>query len=176
MTQARSKLVTPIVAVLCFLADAASKQWARQTLTDSLDQQFIPGFIHFKLTANTGAAFSLGRDNPFIMTALAASLTLALIAWAVLRERKSEPQPTIDRVAMGCLLAGAMGNLFDRFVRGRVTDFLEFSFVSFPVFNLADVLIDTGIGLLIISSLIHKPDAKSSAPESDSSSGSAKGQ
>lgn len=176
MTQGRRNLVTPLTAALCFFADAASKQWARQTLTEAMSQQFIPGFLHFRLTANTGAAFSLGSSNPFIMTALAASLTLALIAWAVIRERKTEPQPVIDRVAMGCLLAGALGNLFDRFMRGRVTDFLEFSFIQFPVFNVADVLIDTGIGLLIISSLIHKTDAAKSSPESSSSAGGATGQ
>jgi len=52
---------------------------------------------------------------------------------------------------MAMVIGAALGNLVDRYIYGRVTDFLEFEFVSFPVFNVADVLIDIGLVLAIIS-------------------------
>jgi len=76
-------------------------------------------------------------------------MTLALIAWAVKRELGNTPVHMLDRFGLGCLIGGALGNLFDRFTRGRVTDFLDFTFINFPVFNVSDMLIDAGIGLLI---------------------------
>ena len=77
---------------------------------------------------------------------------------------------------MGCLLGGAIGNLIDRYTVGQVTDFLEFTFVSFPVFNVADALIDVGIGCLFIAMYLLKRDeiklhaAKNEAPHNASSS------
>ena len=95
-----------------------------------------------------------------LMSSLAAVMTLALVAWSIKRELTESSVPLADRIGMGCLLGGAFGNLFDRFTRGRVTDFIEFGFVSFPVFNAADALIDLGIGLLIISSMLSLEKSK----------------
>lgn len=161
-TPGKGGIVTPAVALFCFVIDVISKQWARTHLVSGITQQLIPGIIQLTLTANTGAAFSLGSGNAILMSSLATVMTLALIAWSIKRELTESSVPLIDRIGMGCLLGGAFGNLFDRLARGRVTDFLEFGFVSFPVFNAADALIDVGIGLLILSSM-QRPQSDKAA-------------
>lgn len=151
----KSSLVIPATAAVSLALDIWSKDWARRHLTHGLSEPFIPGFLQLTLTANSGAAFSLGSGNSALMALLASAMTIALVAWAINREFSKEPFPITERIGMGCLLGGALGNLCDRFFRGKVTDFLEFSFVTFPVFNAADVLIDVGIGLLIIAALMR---------------------
>ena len=59
----------------------------------------------------------------------------------------------LERVGAGILIGASLGNLYDRFAQGHVTDFICLTFINFPVFNVADVLIDVGFGFLIISIL-----------------------
>jgi len=161
----KGALTTIAVAIGCFISDILSKDWARQSLMPGATRKVLPGFLQFTLTSNTGAAFSLGSNNSLLMSGIASLMTLAMMAWMVRRELSGQKVPTLDRVGMGCLLGGAIGNLFDRLSRGRVTDFIEFGFVSFPVFNVADVLIDIGIGLLILSTFIKPEDSQAQAAE-----------
>lgn len=146
------RLIAPAVGLCCLVLDAMAKSWARSTLVEGQSQQFLPGMC-LTLTTNTGAAFSLGSGNGALMAALATTMTVVLLTWAIRRELSPQPPSPLDRIGFGCLIGGAFGNLLDRFLRGRVTDFFEFTFVAFPVFNVADVLIDVGITLLIIAAL-----------------------
>lgn len=111
----------------------------------------IPGFINFTLTTNTGGAFSFGHNNFWMVTGAASILTLAIVGWWVKREVKGPQLICTERAAIGFLLGGAIGNLIDRFNYGKVTDFLDFAFINFPIFNVADICIDIGIGLLYIA-------------------------
>jgi signal peptidase II len=71
------------------------------------------------------------------------------------RQLKRGFQSRLEQYGLAIVIGAALGNLLDRYLYGRVTDFLEFAFVSFPVFNLADVMIDIGIGLIILSTFKH---------------------
>ncbi|MBS1954670.1 MAG: signal peptidase II [Cyanobacteria bacterium SZAS-4] len=148
------KWIIPLVATLCLLADSTSKEWARNQLITGDPYPFIPGAIRFYLTHNTGAAFSLGAGNSYLMTALASVVTLSLVAWMLKRE--STLVSNVERVGLGFLFGGACGNLLDRFSQGQVTDFIEFTFINFPVFNCADVFIDIGIGLILVAMMSEK--------------------
>lgn len=159
-------LATPVAALLCIAADYLSKRWAEKALTVHLSQPFIPGLINFNLTSNTGAAFSIGRDSGYLMTTLATVVTVILIGWYVSRERDKLKPDTLERIGIGFVIGGAIGNLLDRYFRGSVTDFLEFAFMDFPVFNVADAMIDVGIGLVLISMLLYK-EAGSKKKETD---------
>ena len=110
------------------------------------------------LTTNTGAAFSLGAGNGYLMTSLATLVTLFLVAWMLRRE--AELVSNLERTGLGLLFGGACGNLFDRFTQGRVTDFLDFTFMDFPIFNTADMFIDVGIALILLSMLLERKASK----------------
>jgi signal peptidase II len=139
------------VACVCFFIYLATKRWAREALSTTSDVPFIPGFLRFNLVTNTGAAFNLGSGVPIVMAVVASVVTVVLVTWVLLEERKATSRLGLIDVGAGFLIGGAIGNLADRFMRGRVTDFIEFVFFKFPVFNCADVFIDIGVGLLIIA-------------------------
>ena len=160
------KWIIPLIATLCLILDAVSKEWARHHLIAGDGYPFIPGLIRFFLTHNTGAAFSLGAGNSYLMTGLATVVTLALVVWMLKRE--STLVSNVERIGLGFLFGGACGNLLDRFSQGRVTDFIEFTFINFPVFNCADVFIDIGIGLILIVMMSEnsaRQQAESTGPQ-----------
>ncbi|MBZ0186402.1 MAG: signal peptidase II, partial [Candidatus Obscuribacterales bacterium] len=85
---------------------------------------------------------------------LATVLTMAIFSWSIKRQFEIPAPHVLESIGLGCITGGAIGNLIDRYTQGKVTDFLDFAFINFPVFNVADVLIDTGIALVIIAILI----------------------
>jgi signal peptidase II len=150
-------VIGQICAAICaFSLDRLSKAWVLQHLQTVIVRPFLEGFVQLHLTTNTGAAFSLGKDNGQLMTGVAALVTLFLIGWAAWRHKLYPGQMPLEKIGTGLLLGGALGNLFDRFSRGHVTDFLQFTAFDFPIFNVADALIDLGIGLIFIDLLRSK--------------------
>ncbi|HEY9684145.1 MAG TPA: signal peptidase II [Oculatellaceae cyanobacterium] len=140
-----------VVGAVCFAADMATKEWARNCLTGDSEIALVPGLLNFNLVTNTGAAFNLGSGHALTMTIIASTVTLLLITWVLREEKRATTSRLFINIGAGFLIGGAIGNLADRFLRGRVTDFIELAFVRFPVFNCADVFIDIGVGLLIIA-------------------------
>jgi signal peptidase II len=153
-----------LVAFIVILLDFATKKLAHIYLLPQASESFIPGILNLTLTSNTGAAFSVGQHNGMLMTGIAFVITMSLIYWTFAVNRHFNSSFEIFGLAF--LIGGACGNLMERLARGKVTDFLDFAFISFPVFNLADVCIDIGIALIIIarirSSRSTKPSNQSS--------------
>ena len=115
----------------------------------------IDGVFHITLVLNKGVAFGLLRGYPGIPVAIA-SVAIVVILYFLIRYSSK----TIFSVKLGLcfILAGCMGNLIDRFRFGVVIDFLDFRI--WPVFNLADSAISSGVALLIVSFLAKKPFLK----------------
>jgi signal peptidase II len=119
----------------------------------------IPGFFDIVHSQNRGVAFGLMNDStsPWRTAVLIVFSAAALLLVAGLLWRASR----LDRwTAMGLalVLGGAAGNLFDRILWGRVTDFLEFYIgeLHWPTFNVADSCIVIGSGLLLLELLRPK--------------------
>lgn len=146
-----------------FALDRWSKAWALSNLTLHNSQPFIDGFLKLTLTTNTGAAFSLGSNNGGFMTVTAVVLTAALSCWLASRIARGQSVAILELIGLSCIIGGSLGNLTDRFTQGHVTDFLEFAFFSFPVFNVADTFINIGLGLVLISRL-GKPETDDHPP------------
>jgi lipoprotein signal peptidase len=110
---------------------------------------------------NQGALFGMGNDyriyaNGFFMTVSLAA-ALAIIWWS------SRPAAKSDRtlsIALGMILGGTLGNLFDRVVFHGVRDFLYFYWFEWPVFNVADCLLVCGAGLLLLQAFCTQDDKK----------------
>lgn len=162
-----SAVVVISTVIFALSADQLTKKWALESLSPGTSSGFIPGLLNLTLTHNTGAAFSLGSEHGWLMGLLATVLALLIVAWIISRLRSESPPSTVELVGMGLLLGGACGNLTDRLLLGQVTDFLEFAFVDFPIFNVADALIDIGIGLILIASF-SAPPKKEEETESES--------
>ena len=143
-------VVAFLVALWCFAIDIFTKTLARANLPNQESLPLLPSFIRLTHVTNTGAAFSLGQGNAQAVTFIATLVFLLLLIWAVRRYRTGN-NAFLEEIGVAIVLGAALGNLIDRYIYGKVTDFLEFEFIHFPVFNLADVLIDVGIGLVLIA-------------------------
>lgn len=113
----------------------------------------IPGVIGLRFVKNTGMAFSLLNGHPWLLGVASALLIAA--AFLFLRGKKIAPLPAVGLMMM---LGGAAGNMFDRFITGYVPDMIEFLFMDFAVFNIADTFLCVGCGLLILSLLFRPQD------------------
>jgi signal peptidase II len=108
---------------------------------------FIPGFIDIVYTENTGAAFSILQGKRAFLIVFTAVMIAALMVYIFLK-RKSESPATLTGIAL--VAGGGLGNLVDRARLGYVVDYFAFRHFSFPVFNIADVLVCAGCGLLLL--------------------------
>lgn len=136
-----------LVAIGGLILDQNSKHWVVLHFHEpGRTWPLIPHVFHLTYVLNTGAAFSAFRGGAGWLKWLSMGVSLALMVFAWRTPKLSR----LEQIAYGCLLAGALGNGLDRFFLGHVVDFLDFRLINFPVFNLADVLINCGIiGLLL---------------------------
>jgi signal peptidase II len=134
------------VAGLVVILDQVSKSFARAQLTVGQTVKLVPGVLNLTMTKNSGAAFGIlsGRQPIFIAVSLVVVAVVLIYLW---RQRPTTPLVVI---ALALVTGGAVGNLIDRLGPGSVTDFFEFGFFDFPVFNVADSAIFVGVGLLIV--------------------------
>ncbi|MCC5984660.1 MAG: signal peptidase II [Rhodobacteraceae bacterium] len=153
------RLLTGTLAVT-LLADQASK-WAvieRMALPQRLYIEVFPPWLNFTMAWNTGINFGLFGGGPgatrWILIALALAICAWVLAWAW-RERSN----AMMQLAAGLLVGGALGNVIDRLRYGAVADFINMSCCGIHnpyAFNIADVAIFAGAGLLIVFAGRHK--------------------
>ena len=113
----------------------------------------IPGVIGLRYSENKGIAFSLLSGAPWLL----GILSLALIVGGFLFLRK-KTLPDLIWIGLMMMLGGAAGNMIDRFFTGYVPDMIEFLFVKFAIFNVADAFLCIGCALVIIHLLTDKGD------------------
>ncbi len=143
---------TPAIALVVIVADQLSKAWAQRTLQDN-PRDIVEGFLTFRLTFNSGAAFSSFEGLGSAIAFLAVGIAVFLLVAAARSERRSE------WVVFGLIVGGALGNAIDRFLRGdgladgSVVDFIDVGFI--PVFNIADSAISVGVVLALLLSFFQ---------------------
>jgi len=164
-TASRPLAVFSVVAALTLLVDQSTKALVRANLQLSESIPLLEGVFHLTYLKNPGAAFGLmpGALSLFIAT------YVIVIAGTVLFWAKARPTTIWVVVALALFTAGATGNFIDRVSVGKVTDFLDFTLVDWPIFNVADVGIVVGILLLVLWVLFDSPQTASqkAAGESD---------
>lgn len=145
-----------LIALAVLLLDRITKWAIAQTIPLEDAVNIIPGFFRLTHLENTGAAFSLFADSssPFRTTLLIAFsvAALAVVSFLLWKDRSAFHFGTL---ALSLILGGAVGNLWDRIVDGKVTDFLDFyiGVHHWPPFNVADSAIVVGALLLFMRML-----------------------
>ena len=134
--------------------------FSRGDLAGTHGYPFIPGWLHFQVTVNEGAVFGLGQGQRWLFLVI----SVAAIAFLTYLFATSGRQPFYQFV-LGLLLAGVLGNMFDRWRFGYVRDMLYglpgwhwpgSRRELFPwIFNVADVLLCVGVGLIFIHGLFN---------------------
>jgi len=144
------------VALFVVVADQLTKHWAVNELVDRDIDVFWT--LRFNLSYNTGMAFSRGENFGPIIGVVALGVVVALLL-----SLKRQPGRLTD-IAVGMIIGGAVGNVIDRLFRqegwflGGVVDFIDFQW--FPIFNIADIGVTVGGGLLVLASwLVSRSNA-----------------
>jgi signal peptidase II len=150
------------LAAVVFAVDRLSKWIVEQRVSAFDVHRVIPGFFDIVHSQNRGVAFGLMNDSPsvwrtlvLILFASTAMLVVASMLW------KASRADRLTAIGLALILGGAAGNLFDRIVWGRVTDFLEFYIgeLHWPTFNVADSCVVIGSGVLLLDILRPKRPA-----------------
>ncbi len=152
-----------MIAVVVIALDQVTKAIVRSTMTISESIPLWEDVFHLTYVRNTGAAFGLmpGQRLLFVGTSM---LVLAFVA-AFWRRDKPAAWPVVVSIAL--VTGGAVGNLIDRALIGRVTDFFHFALIDFPVFNIADSAIVVGV-IMLMAWLLFGPDPAAVEPSSES--------
>ena len=136
-----------IALFLVFLAaDQAVKLWVVQHLALYESAPLLPGFLELRYIQNTGGGWSILSDYTWLLSILTAFIMLVLL-YLLLRRIVRHP---LGRTACVLLLAGGCGNLIDRLRLGYVVDMFNFQFISYPVFNVADIAVVIGMILAAV--------------------------
>lgn len=144
-------------AVLSLIGlDQVTKWVIRQNLALGESIPVIPSVMSFTYIENPGAAFGILAGSRVLFIVLTLAL-LTLLVWY--RSQLAKQYLLLDGAAV-LIIAGALGNLLDRLVKGSVTDFFDFHF--FPIFNIADIAVTCGVGLMVVYILKHESDTRPS--------------
>ena len=152
----RSRTLEIIVALTVVVVDQITKAMVRPALTLHESVAVIPGFLDLTRVHNTGAAFGMlnGVDFPFktVVLSIVAAIALGGVAWYAVTVPLSD---RLARLGIAGVLGGAIGNLIDRALFGKVTDFVLWRVHEhrWPVFNVADAAITGGVIFMILDIL-----------------------
>ncbi len=146
------------------LLDQATKFWVRTTFTLYQSVPIVPHWLNLTYTANPGAAFSMFSSLPDWIRTTALSSISVLAATAIVVVLMRRPHSDLAAWALALILAGALGNLVDRLRYGVVLDFIDVHYYGYhyPVFNLADCAITTGVGLFLLDVALRKERRRTS--------------
>lgn len=163
------------LSLLVILADQLGKQAALQSLVQYEPVALLP-YFNLSLTFNEGAAFSFlsqaGGWQRWFLSLLAIAISVFILVWL----KTLDAREKLLACGLALVLGGAIGNVIDRIVFGKVTDFIDWYYHSgdaclpffyhlngatchWPTFNLADSAIFLGVVLVLLQTLFQKPPA-----------------
>lgn len=151
------------IAFVVFASDQAGKTYF-DLMTPLGWSHPVTSFFNLVHVLNPGAAFSFLADaggwQRWFFLAIAIAISLWLV-WLL-----AKPLHRVEALAYSLILGGALGNAFDRAVRGQVIDYLDFHVrgVHWPAFNVADMAITGGAVALVAASLLGYRDVKPASP------------
>lgn len=152
------RLAIALLTLSLFGCDHATKIAAEASLSHGRAIDLVSGVLELRYAANDDTAFSLlrtfgiARTPGILIGASFVALLAVAVMWAAQRKRASRAQ----HVGFALVLAGALGNVLDRAVRGYVVDFIHVT--RWPVFNVADIAVVAGAILLMLCALV--PDRR----------------
>lgn len=163
-------VVACLLFALFLVVDQVTKVAVRAAVRSGfIATDVIPGIIEFRFAVNIGAAFSLGEGFGLVFVLLA----LAVVVFTLVYLSRAPLVSKLEVIGLGMLAGGAVGNAIDRLVFGYVTDFIATQFISFPIFNVADIGITCGAVIAFIGFMIspankaEKETAQDDSPRAD---------
>lgn len=154
-------LLNILIPLIGIVADQIVKYWAA---TDLQARGTIPlweGVFHLTYCENTGAAFSMLSGQRWMLLAV----TVVLLVGLLYVLHKNWMQNAFGRMSLRLIISGAIGNMIDRFLLGYVVDLFDFRLIDFPIFNVADILLCVGVGMMVLYILFMEPKIEKAKKE-----------
>ncbi|MFP5385011.1 MAG: signal peptidase II [Bacteriovoracia bacterium] len=155
MSNIKKISIFSFIIVALIVIDQLTKKAIMQNFFYGETYKVIPGFFSLAFVKNTGAAFGFGAGGPeWFRQVFFLALPVLFCGWVAFLLYKSLKGPLYMSLAYSLIIAGAIGNLIDRFALGFVVDMFMFYWMKeenhFHVFNVADSCITIAAGLLIL--------------------------
>lgn len=150
-----------LLAGFLVAGDQLIKRWAMEVLKPAVSIDIIPDVLSLYYHENFGAAWGILQGQRWLLLLVTGAVILTLLA-ALVTGRLRGP---LLRSAVSLIVAGGIGNLLDRALHpgGFVVDYIYFEPINFPIFNLADICVCVGTGLLAVYVLFI--EGRGSAPQ-----------
>lgn len=146
------RVLFAVIAVTVFVLDRVTKSIVAATVPYGTEVSAIGHLVGITNVRNSGAAFGIAPAGAWLFLIASVVVSIGLVVYVV-----RTPSQLWNDAVLGLVLGGTVGNGYDRLMFGTVTDFINVHF--WPVFNVADSAISTGVVLLIAGYVIRKPDA-----------------
>ena len=134
-----------IIILACLALDRVVKMWEINGLAPGESIPVLGDFFHLTYVQNSGVAFSMMADHATAILIITALLLCAGLVFLFLTRRKNPP---MFNTGLALVCGGGIGNVIDRAAYGYVVDLFDFGW--FPVFNVADICICVGCGLMLL--------------------------
>jgi len=146
-----------IVFFLTLLIDQASKFCALLLHKQSFGTYKVTNFFNLVLYFNPGISFSIFSACSKTLLIAGSLLALALL-WSIYLRHSNKSNSLLGLYSLSAITGGAISNILDRIMYGAVVDFLEFHLENwyFPAFNVADIAISTGAGIILYHELLTR--------------------
>lgn len=135
-----------IIAMLVIIADQITKALVTTYMSIGDTAFSVLNLFDITYVQNRGAAFSILSGKMWFLSVVSVLFCVILVIYCI----KAKPTQPIFCLSLTMLFGGAFANAIDRIFRGFVVDFINASFITFPVFNIADMAITIGAILLIV--------------------------
>ena len=140
-----------LIALAVFGLDQITKWIVVKKMTIGQSIPLIEGVFHLTSHRNRGAAFGILQDQRWFFIIITLLVVIGIIYYL---QKVGRNQPMVA-YALALILGGAVGNFMDRLFQGEVVDFLDFTLINYPIFNIADSAIVIGVGLMILDTLLE---------------------
>ena len=154
----RRYVIFGISFAIALVADQLSKVWARKELVMGHAVPVAEPYWYWDLSYNTGAAFGLFRDTAGGRFFLSLIAIVAFGAILYILVKKTTDDRTWATLGLGLIASGAVGNVIDRLLYGKVTDFVLWRYNEhrWPQFNVADAALVVGVVILLFADMGQK--------------------
>jgi signal peptidase II len=178
--QPLGKKMVILMVALVFVLDQISKYLVKHSMQLSESVSVLGSFFQLTYVENSGMAFGIEVENKILFIVLSI-IALSLVIYYL---NKANKEHALLQTALALILGGAIGNIFDRIIHGKVVDFFDFEFFNislptfkffvinfqgyhmtrWPVFNIADTAVSCGMILIALSVIFIKESSKSEVP------------
>ncbi len=158
-------MIYVIISVAILVFDIITKHLTERFLMPIDTLPIWNSIFHLTYVENKGMAFGIFQGGRIFFIVVS---VIVLVLLALLLIKTEKPLRTVWlKGGTALIMSGAVGNLIERILKGYVVDFLDFRIIDFPVFNVADIAVCVGAGMIIVHFLFAEERAKTSKEKAE---------